>query len=126
MIDESTGEITGYKTTIGGADTVFPFSGVCPPLLQVKTWGAGDGSYHYAELKYDVSNASKLHIGTVTSSALNYLYFAVKNGSTVIWEQNSNSEATDVTIDISAYDEIILFSQTRWGAITYAQDISWE
>lgn len=25
MIDESTGEITGYKTTIGGADTVFPF-----------------------------------------------------------------------------------------------------
>lgn len=26
VIDESTGEITGYKTTIGGADTVFPFS----------------------------------------------------------------------------------------------------
>lgn len=25
VIDESTGEITGYKTTIGGADTVFPF-----------------------------------------------------------------------------------------------------
>lgn len=27
VIDETTGEITGYKTTIGGADTVFPFSG---------------------------------------------------------------------------------------------------
>ena len=26
VIDESTGKITGYKTTIGGADTVFPFS----------------------------------------------------------------------------------------------------
>lgn len=26
IINESTGEITGYKTTIGGADTVFPFS----------------------------------------------------------------------------------------------------
>ena len=26
VIDETTGEITGYKTTIGGADTVFPFS----------------------------------------------------------------------------------------------------
>ena len=27
VIDETTGEITGYKTTIGGADTVFPFKG---------------------------------------------------------------------------------------------------
>lgn len=26
MIDETTGKITGYKTTVGGADTVFPFS----------------------------------------------------------------------------------------------------
>ena len=26
VIDDSTGKITGYKTTIGGADTVFPFS----------------------------------------------------------------------------------------------------
>ena len=26
VIDENTGEITGYTTTIGGADTVFPFS----------------------------------------------------------------------------------------------------
>ena len=25
VIDENTGEITGYTTTIGGADTVFPF-----------------------------------------------------------------------------------------------------
>ncbi len=27
MIDPETGEITGYTTSIGGADTVFPFSG---------------------------------------------------------------------------------------------------
>lgn len=26
VIDEATGKITGYKTKIGGADTVFPFS----------------------------------------------------------------------------------------------------
>lgn len=26
-IEDSTGKITGYKTSIGGADTVFPFSG---------------------------------------------------------------------------------------------------
>lgn len=26
IIDETTGKITGYKTTLGGADTVFPFS----------------------------------------------------------------------------------------------------
>ena len=29
VIDESSGEITGYKTTIGGADTVFPFKSSC-------------------------------------------------------------------------------------------------
>ena len=27
IIDTATGKITGYKTAIGGADTVFPFSG---------------------------------------------------------------------------------------------------
>lgn len=27
VIDENTGKITGYKTAVGGADTVFPFSG---------------------------------------------------------------------------------------------------
>ncbi|MEY8324487.1 hypothetical protein AALB47_11325 [Lachnospiraceae bacterium 54-11] len=27
VIDENTGKMTGYKTTIGGADTVFPFTG---------------------------------------------------------------------------------------------------
>lgn len=26
IVDETTGKITGYKTTVGGADTVFPFS----------------------------------------------------------------------------------------------------
>lgn len=27
VIDENTGKMTGYKTAVGGADTVFPFSG---------------------------------------------------------------------------------------------------
>ncbi len=27
IVDETTGKITGYKTEIGGADTVFPFRG---------------------------------------------------------------------------------------------------
>ena len=27
VLDENTGKMTGYKTTIGGADTVFPFMG---------------------------------------------------------------------------------------------------
>lgn len=30
VVDESTGKITGYKTEIGGADTVFPFSSGTP------------------------------------------------------------------------------------------------
>lgn len=41
IVDESTGKITGYKTEIGGADTVFPFSGggkiVCEKKFSVPT-----------------------------------------------------------------------------------------
>lgn len=33
VIDSSTGEITGYTTTIGGADTVFPFKGDVPSYI---------------------------------------------------------------------------------------------
>ncbi len=32
VIDPTTGKIIGYKTAIGGADTVFPFSGTAKPL----------------------------------------------------------------------------------------------
>ena len=35
VIDSSTGEITGYTTTIGGADTVFPFKSGGAEILYI-------------------------------------------------------------------------------------------
>lgn len=35
IIDETTGKITGYKTTLGGADTVFPFSSGANGILTI-------------------------------------------------------------------------------------------
>lgn len=32
VIDENTGQITGYRTTKGGADTVFPFNKASEPI----------------------------------------------------------------------------------------------
>lgn len=37
VIDETTGEITGYKTEIGGADTVFPFRSGNTPCMVLTT-----------------------------------------------------------------------------------------
>lgn len=46
VIDETTGEITGYKTTIGGADTVFPFKSfdlnLNPTLINQTNYTATD------------------------------------------------------------------------------------
>ena len=51
IIDPATGKITGYKTDVGGADTVFPFSGSYTVIfrltLSVHGWtdGKNYGSY---------------------------------------------------------------------------------
>ncbi len=47
VIDDSTGQITGYKTGIGGADTVFPFSSKYKTLIQ--------GDYVYGILQYNLN-----------------------------------------------------------------------
>lgn len=39
MIDPETGQMTGYKTTVGGADTVFPFSSVNKITIKLRIWG---------------------------------------------------------------------------------------
>lgn len=39
VIDPETGQMTGYKTTVGGADTVFPFSSVNKITIKLRIWG---------------------------------------------------------------------------------------
>lgn len=58
VIDENTGKITGYKTAVGGADTVFPFSDVVYELVWENNSGADSGSSH------DISQYKYVVIGT--------------------------------------------------------------
>lgn len=44
VIDESTGKITGYKTAIGGADTVFPFSSLPTTYTTKSSTANGSGA----------------------------------------------------------------------------------
>ena len=41
---DSTGKITGYTTTIGGADTVFPFSNINTIKISITTWTSFSGN----------------------------------------------------------------------------------
>lgn len=90
VIDESTGKITGYKTTIGGADTVFPFSGSASGtliiayryLLVVQYKPTGSSSF---------SNAGETYInGTMT--------VVLENGEV---KSKTNSGGTGVSSHVS-------------------------
>lgn len=65
VIDETTGKITGYKTEIGGADTVFPFKGVtyCGSYTE-------SGSFNIAD--YGLQNVAVENFIFVPSSFSSY------------------------------------------------------
>lgn len=83
IIDPATGKITGYKTDVGGADTVFPFSGSYTVIfrltLSVHGWidGKNYGSYGWnitakiSDGKCTFSPSSVPMINSILSSELN-------------------------------------------------------
>lgn len=76
VIDETTGEITGYKTAIGGADTVFPFSS------SVKKYSfTGSASFTNAS-----SSSTGINITSVPnydSLTLDYMSIGIKSCSAI-------------------------------------------
>lgn len=83
IIDPATGKITGYKTDVGGADTVFPFSGSYTVIfrltLSVHGWTdeKNYGSYGWnitakiSDGKCTFSPSSVPMINSILSSELN-------------------------------------------------------
>lgn len=61
VIDETTGEITGYKTMIGGADTVFPFKS--GKLSIISYVSSQTDSYCYLK-KEELSHISSIEVST--------------------------------------------------------------
>ena len=72
MIDETTGEITGYKTTIGGADTVFPFKSDNSIAIKL---GSGAGTYDITQFYDDwqsLTNSNFAYtVGSIGASSAN-------------------------------------------------------
>ena len=104
VIDENTGEITGYKTTIGGADTVFPFN----------TTGKGDVYAFSGYRTYcDVTNAKTLKFNKPGTNNTVTIY-----GITSKTTPSSGTTLLEVgiystgffTCDISEYDYIIVYA----------------
>ena len=113
VIDESTGKITGYKTTLGGADTVFPFSDSSNPTeeffdsiyissstsVHIPTYGA-----KYFQITSNPAD-NYINIRGANSNLGKHLIPSYQNGITEnVLSNNSNG----AKLDVSNYDFLIL------------------
>lgn len=115
VIDENTGKITGYKTTIGGADTVFPFtdSSFDRPTEEIfdSIYISSSASVYIptygAKFFQITSNPADnyINIRGGKSSLGKHLIPSIQNGVVIdVLSKNSNG----VKLDVSNYDFLIL------------------
>lgn len=106
VVDETTGKISGYKTEIGGADTVFPFkSGIYENLLD----------------SFWVGNLNTLNATyTATEDAEILLEILIVAGGTSqsATKANANIEITPTTAISETYDEIVDTKNGSWQKYT--------
>lgn len=114
VIDETTGEITGYKTTIGGADTVFPFKRgklIFATKFAYSTKDNGGTCYSFS-----VDGIDKILITGIALRSGTGLYVVPNNNittdaSTTPSISDSIStviSTTPLEVDVSSYDYITL------------------
>ncbi len=116
IIDETTGKITGYKTEIGGADTVFPFSGSAEPFIYNSSaiYLATEGGAVTTITTLDTSDFSIMNlyvtaISTKNSSKSNIqLYDASGNFITETGNVANQGQSVIEEFDISSYDKIVV------------------
>ena len=114
VIDESTGEITGYKTTIGGADTVFPFKS--GKLLFAAKFAYSTKDNDNTCYSFSVDGIDKILITGIALRSGTGLYVVPNNNITTDTSTTpsiSDSIATVISttpleVDVSNYDYIIL------------------
>lgn len=87
VIDETTGRITGYKTEIGGADSVFPFSGDKIPCCLEQ---GNDGET--LSVNYPISNFYLRRIESSKATSKEFIYMTQSYTSTSI--------GSDMNIDV--------------------------
>ena len=90
VIDETTGEISGYTTEIGGADTVFPFSGAASGTLII--------AYKYTLVVQYQPTGSTSYSNTGTTSVTGTMTVVLENGEV---KSKTNSGGTGVSSHVS-------------------------
>lgn len=116
VINETTGEITGYKTTIGGADTVFPFSSIDKYTMS----GNYSPGYIYPEITisdYDLISIESdeyetLYAGVTLSMVNKDVYnFFIRNNTTAkgSFDINRNNTTNTLWINVSLTNAVITF-----------------
>lgn len=104
IIDKATGQITGYKTTIGGADTVFPFKTAQKVSALLSNTGTGgsvtapdDGIAVCVGWGYDTWGSDRINI----SSSCSTIVYDIANGSRLYVGCSSVKKGDNIRITLS-------------------------
>lgn len=115
---DSTGKITGYKTSVGGADTVFPFSG--KDNLHILTGTTSSGEVIIPKNLELVCIQYSSPATSVASQAANYSHnvscacsasYDPTTGKCSFWCQGKTNGAYGKTVYGSRYDYKIMYWQ---------------
>ena len=115
VIDEE-GKITGYTTTIGGADTVFPFSSLCKSVYDGKE-GSASNTATIANLEIGKTYIVSLIHATTSNS------MQLKSGATQLWCKSvylpCHTGAYITTFMIVPTSTSVVFGHTSTGGLSY-------
>ena len=116
IVDETTGKITGYKTSVGGADTVFPFKKITPTTLDKKTTYAKSFSF-------DVESGKTYILVFMSRSDIDSTGFDVTGGRVIFYDlSNSGGQLNNVISRIcivESTETTMTFNATSFANIFY-------
>lgn len=82
IVDPSTGKITGYKTDVGGADTVFPFSNAKKISLDLNL--SCSNSYNFGDVNHVTCTILINENNSVSAQNTNIRYKATDSGGQTV------------------------------------------
>lgn len=93
---DSTGRMIGYKTAIGGADTVYPFRRPYSGSFNL-SWSTSSGGY-YGNVSFPVAGYSKLVFSNIKIGTNTVLHFkAAKENGTLLYDRNNPGGSYDIS-----------------------------
>ena len=112
---DSTGRMTGYKTDVGGAGTVFPFTNKVPFSTQYRTTWAATNPGYTSGGRIPVSGYEKLTISNITSSTTFHLDVYKKDGSVKYSRSGTSINGTYDIADCVSIDLYVRSTGSGYG-----------